>query len=286
MNKKIIISVTCFDNEMEIVNFAKNINKQNNSQRVILVITCNRSCKKDWMIQELKKIKLQSYVYEPNTNMGYLHGCLYGLKKFERIEDYEWVMISNTDITFKSQDFFSSFVEKNIDNSIFCVAPKIVLSNGKYQNPFLIERPKNIKILFWRFILGNKHLYKIYNSLSEIKKIGVENSTKKTNDIDIAKEIYAAHGSCFFIRKGVVDESLSCTGNENIFMYGEEIFIAEIIRKLKKKVIYYPDLYVNHNENSTTSKIDYDKKSIWYKKSYRFIYKSFFKNKNDKLQLK
>ena len=59
-------------------------------------------------------------------------------------------------------------------------------------------------------------------------------------------------------------------------MYGEELLIAELIRKNKKKVYYIRDLVVHHNENSTTKLIDYKRKSMYYKQSYEYLMRVFF----------
>ena len=61
------------------------------------------------------------------------------------------------------------------------------------------------------------------------------------------------------------------------FMYGEEIFMAELVRAAQLKVIYTPTLQIHNIGNINTSLINQAQKSKWSKNSLRAIYKQFFK---------
>ena len=99
---KIAVSVICYDNEEEVLDFADKLSRQKDSEKIVLLVTCNKCMNVKKLINDLNEIKISSQIFEPGENLGYLHGCLYGFKEFG--EEYEWAVISNTDI-----DFFQNF---------------------------------------------------------------------------------------------------------------------------------------------------------------------------------
>ncbi len=276
---KMLLSVVCYDNENEIINFGKIVSRQSLSKNITLIITCNKSSKIDFLINEFKKIKLESHIYNPSKNLGYLPGVIYGIEEYtkENGDNYEWIFICNTDISFESNHFFESFFDLNKNDKIWCVGPNILLAyNQKPQNPFLIERPSNFKIKFWKFIYSNYYLYSFYVFLSKIKG----QMKHKSAYGEETKYVYSVHGSAFFIKKDCYHQLQSL--KEKTFMYGEELLISEIIYKNNKNVLFYSDIVIFHNENQTTSKIAVKQKQIWFKQSINMIYSNYFKNRSTK----
>ena len=95
---KIAVSVICYDNEEEVLDFADKLSRQKDSEKIVLLVTCNKCMNVKKLINDLNEIKISSQIFEPGKNLGYLHGCLHGFKEFG--EEYEWAVISNTDIDF------------------------------------------------------------------------------------------------------------------------------------------------------------------------------------------
>lgn len=267
----VIVAVTCYGNEKEVINFAKMLEQQKNKTDIVLLITCNKTNNIQFLRKSLMAITYETHVYEPNKNLGYLHGCLYGIKKYVPENWNGFIMISNTDIILNSIYFFNDILNLKLYDLIGGIAPNIVLPNGKKQNPFLCDRPPIKKIKRWWKILGNPILFSYYNYLSEIKK---KFSYKNQEQKETEKYIYAAHGSCFFLKMECINALIKI--KDEIFMYGEEILVAEIVRAINKKIYFCPKLVVLHNENSTTGKINRKNKVKWYNTSYKYLYKNFF----------
>ncbi len=265
--KRIIISVVCYNNENEIIEFANSLQVQSCRERILLIITCNSVNDYDAFRSDVERVPIRTEIFFSRDNLGYLNGCFYGLSKVE-ITDDDWVVICNTDIDISNHKYFEYIISNKFKSDIGGIAPNIQLIDGTKQNPFLIQRPSKKKIKFWTIIHGNPYLYVLYTELSRLKK---NVSNQKCCDLC---EIYAFHGS-FMIIKGDVLKSILKVDNE-IVMYGEELFIAEIMRQLGKKILFVPDLSIMHKENSTTKLINIRKKTIWYKQSYRYLYNSFF----------
>ena len=62
----------------------------------------------------------------------------------------------------------------------------------------------------------------------------------------------------------------------DIFMYGEEIFVAELVRQNKGIIRYSDDIEIIHNENSTTALSNRKIKAGWYKQSFGYLIKTYF----------
>ena len=121
------------------------------------------------------------------------------------------------------------------------IAPSILTKDKIDQNPFLLNK-YNIKNKIFHFIYFSS--FSIANLVTFVKKIIdriLPNSNKK---IKSDTYIYAAHGSfivlckSFFSKGGYVDN--------NFFLYAEESTLAEIAKKINAKILYSPDIVVNH----------------------------------------
>lgn len=273
--KKILISVVCYDNEDEVIDFAKKVAKQNCKDMIILNVTCNKIDNIEEFKKKISMIDLIINVYNPNSNLGYLPGCLYGIEQYsqENIDDYDWVMISNTDISFDSDNFFHDLFNATLNNNIWCIGTNIVLSkNQKVQNPFATKRPSKTKMIIWKIVYSKYCLFKLYYKLFELK----QKISKSSNKKNISSYVYAVHGSCFFLKRECINKIMNY---EKMFMYDEELFIAEIIRANNKKIYFDKSLTIFHNENQVTGKIPSKTKQLWFKDSINTIYNQFYKNR-------
>lgn len=269
-NKQIVVSVSCYNNEEEVICFAKQIAEQTINKQIWLLITGNGISRPGMLEEELRKIKLDTRIIYPKRNLSYLNGCLFGIKQLEETIQFKWFLISNTDISFESNFSLQSIMSLNISERIWCLVPDIVLSSKRKQNPFIQSRPSKQKVRMWKNIQGNQIGLTVYSKMSNAKKKCINNYNSKGRE----GYIYTAHGSCFFITYDCFQELYKIANH--IFMYGEEILVAEIAHKHDKKILYYPNCVVHHNDNSTTRHINYKLKSNYYKMSFTYFYNEFF----------
>ena len=110
----------------------------------------------------------------------------------------------------------------------------------------------------------------LYWQLHYIKKF-----FKKKKEIHTASSgyVYAAHGCCFILKKDCIDALLA--ENNQIFMYDEEIFVAEVLLKHNKKCYYEQNLNVIHDESQVTGKINHKVKQKWFKQSINYLKKFY-----------
>lgn len=165
---EIAVSVICYDNENEVLEFANKLSRQKDSEKIMLLVTCNKCKNVEQLRENLSKIKIFSQVFDAKQNLGYLPGCLYGFKSYSG--EYKWSVISNTDIDFVSDEFFAKFLNKHYDSQIACIGPDITLrATGKHQNPFAASRPSNALMKLRKVVYSNYGLYRLYGWLSKIK---------------------------------------------------------------------------------------------------------------------
>lgn len=266
---KVAVSVICYDNEKEVLEFAKKLSEQKKSEKIILLVTCNKCSDVKRLKSELNCIKISSMVFDPQVNLGYLHGCLFGLEEFG--EEYDYAVISNTDIDFVTYDFFEKLITNDYNRKIGCIGPDIVLKEtGKHQNPFSIYRPDKKLMKLRKLVYDNYFLYNLYFMLSKIK-----NNISKGEIQQKKGYVYSVHGSVFILKKECIDKFLK--DNIQIFMYGEELYVAEKLKENQMLLYYDNDLKIIHNENQVTGKIASRRKQEWFSQSTKFLVDRFWK---------
>ncbi len=201
------------------------------------------------------------------NNLGYFGAAQTIINGLQNVEKYKYIIISNVDLLIP-EDFFSKLKTQKYDNDVAWIAPKILsLSENKNRNPKIISRlsKKRVSILqlFYRFPFLNK----IYETFFYSRR----QSAKQDY---LSGKIYAGHGS-FIILSNVFFANYK-TINYPIFMFGEEIYLAELIRAKNLHVFYDTMLTVNDKDHVSTREM---KKDFYYKCNYdaiTFIKKTYY----------
>lgn len=272
MKKTILISVACYNNEDEIVSFGAHLSEQKTTNEIVYVITLN-SCKNRSKLTALENLPLKSAIITPPENLGYLHGCLYGIRTYSENVAYDWALISNTDITFLDKSYLEQLFDRDYDPDVWCLGTKVMLATtGKNQNPFALARPSKFKMRIRKLFFSNMLFYNIYFKLSKLMA-----SIKRNQREYAGGEVYAVHGSIFAVHRDLVTALIH--NADKIFMYGEEILIAELVLENEKKVLYTPSISANHNENQVTGKITTSRKQKWFLNSTKYLVERFWNYK-------
>ena len=198
-----------------------------------------------------------------NNNRGYLGGALpiYNAKA----KEYDFVSISNVDLEL-APDFFEHLLTIDVTN-IGWIAPDIYTSKiNRHENPHMLHRPKKLDFFVWNMIYSSALLYGLYYALYILK-------SQKTKVYPACK-MYAGHGAFMLFTKAFVEHHPEL--HFPTFMYGEEIWFAELIRTAGLYVQYIPILHIANVGNINTGLINQAKKSKWNKESLLAIRKKFF----------
>jgi GT2 family glycosyltransferase len=221
------------------------------------------------------------------ANLGYFGGASFGLKRHLASSSLpQWVIICNVDIEFRDPAFFTTLRELNIADSVGVVGPRIW--SARFQrdvNPKIRQRPTRRRMLFYRVIFCNYYLQAAYEFLS-IAKYGLKALIRKARgrllkrfgDDEVngaSTPIYASHGSCmilsqkYFVSGGSIEYP--------IFLFGEEIFVAETARKLGLSVVHCPQLWVFDNEHASTKGAMRSRKVAGYmNEATRYLVQEYF----------
>lgn len=190
--------------------------------------------------------KENSATFIPVPNKGYGSGnnvgCAFAINHF----DFEYLIISNSDIVVKS---LYSLKEIKCDTAVF--APETRMLNGHKQNPNI---PYNSRIYIGLLKIGYRF------NLPKIKTLGlvVNRFYREFAYIYMRlfrrknMRIFSAHGSFIVFTKEAVLK-LQPIFNDEMFLYNEELFLAYNCKQKNVPVIYVPELKVLHLEGASSS---------------------------------
>lgn len=199
-------------------------------------------------------------------NLGYLGGAQAIINKESDILSYDFVAISNVDIVLE-EDFFCQLVSKDIDENVGWVATKIWSEDeGRDRNPKVMERYSKRKLQIINMMYRFPILDWLYTNTMYKKKAEYAPSPEC--------DLYAGHGSFMLLTRAFFRKYEKI--EYPIFLFGEELFLAELIQKAGLKVHYVPELVVKDTEHVSTGKM---RKSFYYKcnkESIDYILKTFY----------
>ena len=214
-------------------------------------------------LKECKEVSLANGAdFIPIENKGYGYGNNIGVEYAMEHYNYDYLILSNSDIHIKDLDVLSSF-----DEGAAVIAPYIHLPAGKVQNPNI---PWRIPFLFralklsydnnWKFLLLFTHIVtRTCRELFKLYGIIVKRSCYK---------IYSCHGSFIIFTKEAVN-LLRPPFNDKMFLYNEELYLAENCRLKGVPIFYCPSIDVLHLEGASSGGFNGFERN---KESYHILY--------------
>ncbi|QXB22141.1 hypothetical protein [Lelliottia amnigena] len=265
MKKNIVVICIDYHSHDESTDYIKNILEKNSRVNVILV--CN-SGKEKFDDEFLSHNRL--HVYDFGKNLGYMQAAHLGLSEYVKSNGVpDWTILSNTDITLEADSFFSILECDNRTDSI--IAPEIISIDGYHQNPFLIYRPSLRKLNFLKLVYSNPITFNLYSKLSNLKLKFKKRQCGKKPGL-----IYASHGSFIIIGQYFFKSGLSL--EHPMFLYGEELLLAERARTKNINTIYDPGYKVLHHEHIATGKLASSFKAKCLHDSIDCVIKNYYMN--------
>jgi GT2 family glycosyltransferase len=271
--KNIINVVVCYNNAKEVLNYAKELSKLNESDKLSLIVVINAAKAEDIELLNTlsSEVSFHTLVVNPNENLGYMKGLMYGYEKYKEstnsIPDY--AIMGNTDIEYEDTDFLVKLSNKEYSEDTWCIGPSVFTKyTHNYDNPVALERRsvQEIDKLLFRFsVLGGFYVW-----LARVK----ESLTKKRLEKLPSQYVYEVHG-CMFILRGLFCEKLLEKPFKPL-MYSEETYLAEMAYQNGKKVYYDADLEIIHLEHTSTSLVGNKKIAKYLLDSMRFIRNEFY----------
>lgn len=199
------------------------------------------------------------HLFHLEENRFYWPGAAFALEKlYPRPELMpDWLIVCNNDIVVTDRRFVARLLAHDPETACV-IAPSIVSAvTGRDQNPFLRRELGAVERLKWkayythylvaRLLLGVRRLWAFLKE--HAPRVG---GGRPPRAVEAAERIYAPHGACvifsraYFCRGGYLDT--------NFALYGEEITVAEIAKRIGAPVLYCPALRVLHQENAATGR--------------------------------
>ncbi|MBR1426681.1 MAG: hypothetical protein IJ581_04425 [Paludibacteraceae bacterium] len=232
--------------------------------QVDIMIADNSAELQDIDNTSFQNIHVRQYVTA--ENLGYLGGAKYILKQLTQtvLEQYDYMAISNVDITI-DESFFTNLAKFDTNN-IGWIAPSILSQKeGKDRNPKILNRPSKRHMQIAKMIYIHPLVYKLYVRLFYRNRP----APKITTD-----QIYAGHGSfMLFTQPKVIQEFIH---NFKPFLFCEEHFFAEELRKRSLSVEYHPELIIHDKDHISTSAMPSRFYCRYNREAIQFIINTYF----------
>lgn len=213
------------------------------------------------VLSDTERTQRDLIVHVPGSNLGYFGGAASALDTFLLTHPLpDWVIVCNVDLFVQESDFFSRLISYSASHTHAVVAPGIISGlSGQDQNPFLRARPSSLRMKFYKVLFQWYPVHLIYAVMYLMKErlLGLRapsriDTVEPTATVE-PLPIYAAHGAFLAFRKSYFEAG--GTLHHGAFLFGEEIFVAETVKRLGLTIGYDPRLRVFHRGHTTTGYI-------------------------------
>ena len=216
---------------------------------------------KDFNIERLN-IKVFNY-----NNPGYLNAALRTIYSVDS-SIYNYIIISNVDVIV-DKSIFIEFKKLNLDKQTVWIAPSIYSASEKRDvNPKNTERYSKQRLQNLRHLFRFPILYRLYTKTFYKQKISTITPQKSQQDI------YAAHGSFMIFTNEFFKKCPSL--NYPVFLFCEELFLAETVRQIGCKATYCPSIKIRDKEHASTSKMNLSKYCKYNYEALTYIIDNFY----------
>jgi GT2 family glycosyltransferase len=256
-----------------------NLGKQNSGEDVLIcVVDNNESYAEDEKFRNFKfENSLELKILRPNQNLGYFGAARFAFEQLNLVKNLpEWTIVSNVDLQVLDSDFLEKLKAQKLDSAVGVLAPRIISAlDNTEQNPYMLSRPTKKHMNFLKKIFSNDLTAMFYQVASHYKKT-IFCSRKALKLLSSQQNIYAAHGSFLIFTRSYFAKGANL--EHEPFLFGEEITVAENLRKHGLKAFFEPQLVVHHNEHETTGLIPNKKMRGFIADASRFCAEKYFSN--------
>jgi GT2 family glycosyltransferase len=226
----------------------------------VVVVDNSESEQFDQTLSTIPDHLVGAVVLKPGANLGYFGGARFAMERLCSlgITAPNWVILSNPDIRIRDVNFCERLLAVD-HTAVGMVAPQILSEySGCDLNPFIEKRLTPTQVHNLQMWFSSYALYSGRACVSRVKCAAASAWQKarrrlwKRGEERRERSIYSPHGSFLIFSRRFFDSGGSL--DEKLFLYGEEIAVAESCRVLGLPIIYRPQLMVVHREHETTGR--------------------------------
>ncbi|MDI6688138.1 MAG: glycosyltransferase [Desulfobacterales bacterium] len=251
-----------YHNDEQTVRFIHELLAQRDvSDQMVIIVDNSEPPMVESPLRDLAHTDPRILLRHPGRNLGYYGAAAWGLCEYlKKFPLPEWIIICNTDIELIQIDLLSNLCALHSASHYAVIAPAIIsTASGRDLNPYMRTRPTRFRMHFYKWTFRYYPISITYQLLALLKNkilfilkhVLVRSNANSDQRFLGPQQIYAPHGS-FVAYKRKFFES-GGTLNHGVFLFGEEIFIAETAKRLGLTIAYDPRLQIKHQEHSTTN---------------------------------
>jgi GT2 family glycosyltransferase len=249
--KKILFLCVNYNSYIELYNYLSSINeaakKVTDKLAVEIIISDNTPDNyEDINTKKYDNVVVKSFPFHENS--GYLGGISKIIKNIPevRFNEYAYIIVSNVDVLLP-HDFFEKLTGCSFAENVAWIAPQIYSQKERRdRNPARLKRPDVQHINRLQCLFSHPVWYGIYvKTLYKMRR--------RKSGISNKGEIYAGHGA-FMIFSGDFFEK-NRDFDFPAFLFGEELFFAELVRNSDAMVYYEPSIVVNDIDHVSTGRL-------------------------------
>lgn len=196
-----------------------------------------------------------------SSNEGFARGNNVGYNFIRDKYKPEFIIVMNNDIIIKQMDFLEKICAIYESTKFDILGPDIIrFSDGVHQSPLHREIPSYETVKSWYEGCTDrcKHPITSYLKLKVRKKFKI--SGRKKNSEEDRRKIsnesmtdVVLHGACYIFGVNFIKNRKYCF-NPSTFFYGEEFILYQECHQQGLRMIYDPEIRVQHLDGGTTKK--------------------------------
>lgn len=140
---KTAVIILNYNSKSDTIKYVNEIKNFKVLDTIIVVDNMSNTLNEFETLQSLKSEKI--HVIQSEKNGGYSYGNNFGLKYLETLgQDYDYVVISNSDVEVKEEVFIACFQELSSNENLAVCSPIMLNSNGQHirRSSWKIRTPK------------------------------------------------------------------------------------------------------------------------------------------------
>lgn len=264
---RVLITAVTYNSYSELIQFLDSVDKafSNTNNTYLRVCVADNSTEKESYQLNKYKFDIQYYSFD---NKGYFGGATNAINRQDDIDTFDYVIISNVDLQIDNSFFYK--LSSCEDPNVGWISPSIMSTfENRDKGLGLAQRPTKVKLYLLTII--HKHpflLFLIENTIYRRK-------TLFQKKCESQKVIYSGHGSFIILTKYFIQSYPRL--HYPMFLFGEELFLGELVRQKSMRVVYHPELKIYDSEHVSTSQMPSRFRCKCQYDSLMFILDTFYK---------
>lgn len=253
------------------IEWIKAIKATNNNALVVLVDNSREGNTE--LEAEIHSLQYLDVMYlDAEANLGYFNGAAFGYHHIKERYSFQWVIVCNVDIVIQTNNI-DSILDEFSDAGV--IAPAIISEDSGFdKNPYRLSRTSKRIMQFKKIVFSNLLLAKVYGIASSIRNGLIKNKYTEVSKCEEGTRIYLPYGACFIFSERFFTSG--CKLDYPLFLFGEELYIAEQCREKGLDIVYVPRIRFLNFEHASTSKLTNAFITKKNKEAMTFILKNFY----------